>query len=261
MMGSMNNNTSTMDGKMTGQLVTRSRTLYTFAELTGEVRNRVIEAERQDEHRSMPEDVIRQDLEEHILVHLAGLTIDKAQLTTMRKEFMGELDVEWSLSHCQGDGVALYGRIYRTEAPHLTWADNVEYVRLVRNHYGQHYTHYNTFTIEFYNEDDDLLGSQVSDHLSLAVYLNEDGSFSYMGTSDTDNMSKEQYDAYNKMSNMSSFLRNLCRDLARVGYDAIDDFTSEERIVELLTEYDARKYDKNGNVVEFLWWAEDNWSC
>lgn len=203
----------------------------------------------------MPDDYVLQELEEHVLVHLAGLDRDSAQLTTMRKAFVGELRIEFSLSHCQGDGVALYGRIYRDEAPQLAWADNVEYLRLERNEYGRHYTHYNTFSIMFYDEDDNLLAEGYTDRTVL--FIDEDGKHTFMGTSWCENMSKTQYEAYNKMEDTVMTLRNLCRDLERVGYQSIDDYVSDERIVEILNEYDARKYDEHGNVVELLWWQDD----
>lgn len=241
---------------MTGKLVTRSRTLYTFEELSDDAKSRLIDATREEEHRSMPMEVVEYELVEYLLGAITNLSHDEVVTTSLHKHFTGEVNLEWSLSHCQGDGVALYGRIYRDDAPLLTWHDSVAYLRLVRNSYGQHYSHYNSFSVEFYNEDDDLLGQAHGD--TTTIFIDEHGQPSYMGLSErsVSDMNEVQQDMYVSMNETVGRLRRLCRKLAIVGYHAIDEFTSEERAIELLTEYNGRKYDEHGNVVELLWWED-----
>ncbi|MCB5366963.1 MULTISPECIES: hypothetical protein [Bacillati] len=85
-------------------------------------------------------------------------------------------DIEWSLSYCQGDGVAFYGSIQDidkvakrllSEADYklfnLIFNDHGLYIdcEIFRNSYGYHYSHYNTMEIELDHEDIDTIVYEV----------------------------------------------------------------------------------------------------
>ena len=106
------------------------------------------------------------------------------------------LEVHFSLSYCQGDGVALYGRLDRDEAPDLSWPEGASYAQLTRNQWSNHYSHYNSFNVEVFNAEDEEV--EVG-------YIEEQ-------------------------------LRDLCRQLARDGYNFIEGVSSEEAALEMLAE-------------------------
>jgi hypothetical protein len=77
--------------------------------------------------------------------------------------FYNDVQIEFSLGYCQGDGVAFYGEIYfskwlknhqdhftKKELKRLEWLNNVFGIEVstTRNSYGYHYSHYNTMDIE-----------------------------------------------------------------------------------------------------------------
>lgn len=109
-----------------------------------------------------------------------------------------DIEIAYSLSYCQGDGVALYGMIRRADAPDLTWPESAAYVTLTRNSYGHHYSHYNSFSVDVYDEE----GQIVADSDGTRI--------------------------------LETQLRDLCRDLERSGYKYIEAMTSREAAIEYL---------------------------
>jgi hypothetical protein len=106
-----------------------------------------------------------------------------------------DIELAFSLSYCQGDGVAIYGKINKDEAPSLTWPTGAHHVRLERSSISNHYSHWNSFNIEIYDENyDQLPGDKV----------------------------------------LNSQLRDLCRQLENYGYRYIEDQTSEQSAIEYL---------------------------
>jgi hypothetical protein len=77
------------------------------------------------------------------------------------------------------------------------------------------------------------------------------------GTSDKDNMTKDQLTMWQSMTDIMNDLRQLCVTSERVGYKVIENLTSQETVLEGI-KYDTmpRKYDANGEQVEPLWWEE-----
>jgi len=121
-----------------------------------------------------------------------------------------ELDLAYSLSYCQGDGVALYGRLYREQAPLLTWPDRVAYVDLVKNSWGYHYSHWNSFNVEASDEADepvDLAGTVIEQQL-----------------------------------------RDLCKDLERSGYKYMEGATNKEAAIEFIRDNYADDFLPNGRI-------------
>jgi hypothetical protein len=109
-----------------------------------------------------------------------------------------DIEIAYSLSYCQGDGVAIYGRISRADAPDLTWPNGADHVTLTRNSWGHHYSHWNTFNVEIY----DVEGEIVDDADGTRI--------------------------------LETQLRDLCRELERAGYKYIEGMTSREAAIEYL---------------------------
>ena len=121
-----------------------------------------------------------------------------------------ELDIQYSLSYCQGDGVALYGRLYREQAPALTWPDRVAYVDLVRNQWGYRYSHSNSFNVKASDEHDEpvnLAGTVIEQQL-----------------------------------------RDLCKDLERAGYKYMEAYTSRESAISYIADNYADDFLLTGRV-------------
>jgi len=109
-----------------------------------------------------------------------------------------DIEIAYSLSYCQGDGVAIYGMIRRADAPDLTWPEGAAYVTMTRNSWGHHYSHYNSFSVDVYDEE----GEIVDDSDGTRI--------------------------------LETQLRDLCRELERAGYKYIEGMTSREAAIEYL---------------------------
>jgi hypothetical protein len=109
-----------------------------------------------------------------------------------------DIEIAYSLSYCQGDGVAIYGMIRRADAPDLTWPEGAAYVTMTRNSWGHHYSHYNSFSVDVCDEE----GEIVDDSDGTRI--------------------------------IETQLRDLCRELERAGYKYIEGMTSREAAIEYL---------------------------
>jgi hypothetical protein len=148
---------------------------YSFDELEGEARAKAIEEMRNSLYEIVGEDELTEYLTDVTMEALGG-------------ESEG-VRVAYSLSYCQGDGVAIYGTIKREDAPDLSWPQGSTYVELTRNQWGIHYSHYNSFNVEAYDEE----GEVIEDSKILETQL-----------------------------------RDLCRELESKGYKYIEGSCSEE---------------------------------
>lgn len=132
-------------------------------------------------------------------------------LTGKLEEAIGgesELEIMYSLSYSQGDGVALYGRLYAKQCPNLTLPEGTHHIELVKNSWANHYSHYNTFNIEAYDVDYepiDLTGSVIETQL-----------------------------------------RDLCKELERVGYKYIELATNRESAISYLEENYGDEFSLDG---------------
>ena len=109
-----------------------------------------------------------------------------------------DIEIAYSLSYCQGDGVAIYGMLRRSDAPDLTWPEGAAYVTMTRNSYGHHYSHYNSFSIDICDEEGEIV------------------------------------DDFDGTGILETQLRDLCRELERAGYKYIEGMTSREAAIEYL---------------------------
>jgi hypothetical protein len=131
-------------------------------------------------------------------------------------EWAAAITLEWSLGDCQGDGVAIYGEIYNDYATQLTWGDAI-YAKLTRNNHGHRYSHYNCFDVELFDGDGDT--------------IDDNGV-------------------------MAGELRDICKKLERYGYAEIENFTSEQYVIELLNNNDTpRIFNADGTLAPSQFWA------
>lgn len=170
---------------------------YSFEELGKEAQDKAIEDTRSLLNEWVPEEYLTEELEYELDRQLGGSA--------------SSIELRYSLSYCQGDGVATYGTLKREEAPNLSWPDNVAYVELSRNSWSNHYSHYNTFNVEAFTEDDDRVEGKAVEVLE-------------------------------------GQLRDVCRDLARYGYDLIEKWTSEEAALTYIRETRGDDYLLDGRV-------------
>jgi len=105
-----------------------------------------------------------------------------------------DLKIYYSFSYSQGDGVAIEGRLSPADAPLLSWPEGAAYAHL--KHSG-HYYHYNSFSVNLESDEGDAIESPGSE-----IFTKQ--------------------------------LRDICKDMERIGYKAIEDQMSDESISEAI---------------------------
>lgn len=191
--------------------------VYQFSELSEEAKDRAINSFRESMDWSYESEVITEDFEYEL--GKLGLPTD---------------DIEWRLSHSQGDGVAFYGNVdMGVVARRLLEGESLKLYKLIeahdltisaklyRNSYGTFYSHYNTMNVEM---DTDDIHTIVED-----IY-------------DIESDSEDFQEKYEIVENLISELEEIISDdikdvsmeLERRGYDAIDYYNSDEAISETI---------------------------
>lgn len=172
---------------------------------------------------------------------------------------LGELnypteDLEWSLSHCQGDGVAFYGKIgfedmnaivNRLEGEEgcdidielyndLSINDFLIYGKIYRNSYGYHYSHYNTMIFELEHDDIDTIVEKL-----FALEYGQKGF-------------DEKYQLIEKLfenieQSVQDDIKNVSKKLEKQGYSQIEYVESDIAIIETI---EANDYEflSNGDI-------------
>jgi hypothetical protein len=154
---------------------------YSFTELDDKAKEGAITTMRESLYEVISEDDLTEYLTDKVVDAVGGESED--------------IKVAYSLSYCQGDGVAIYGTIKREDAPDLSWPEGASYVELSKNSWGHHYSHWNTFNVDIYDEEDEVIEDK---HI------------------------------------LETQLRDLCRQLERDGYKYIEGSTTEEVAIDQL---------------------------
>ncbi len=200
--------------------ITVTKTVYTLGELSDSARQTALEKMSS----FMYEWIDAYQTTEYLNGELAGILTGKWVGDISSRELTKKtgLTMEWSLSNCQGDGVAIYGTVYASDAPKLEWhgADNA---RLTRNSYATYYSHYNTFDVTVSGED-------------------EDGNYTTLSGDIAENITEQ--------------FRDICRKLSRWGYENIDSLTNETAIIEHLEMNDGRRFTEDGDFAPTSFWSE-----
>lgn len=176
---------------------------YSFSELNEEARDKAIADTRNRLLEWLREEEITDYLEGKLEEDLGSLP--------------EEITIAYSLSYCQGDGVALYGRIYRKEASDLAWPEGSLYVDLERNSWSNHYSHYNSFNVVVRDENDelvDLSGSAIEEQLRHLCRRLETLGYRYI-ENETSELSAIQYLNDQESEEEGAFLDDGTRDLPR----------------------------------------------
>ena len=200
--------------------VTVTETVFLLEELSDTAREKAIEKMRMALYDNVDSSQITDYLNGELYAALTGIydgEISKKELTKR----VG-LIVEWSLSHCQGDGVAIYGTLYKDDAPNVNW-HGADTAIFTRNSHGHHYSHENCMNISLFTADDD--GCSID--------------------ADTDTTEKfaEQF-------------RDLCRELARSGYAEIENLTNEQAVIDGLEWSEPRRFTIDGDIHLAKFWGE-----
>jgi len=200
--------------------VTVTETVFLLGELSDTAREKALEKMRMVLYNNIDSSQITDHLNGELYSALTG-TYDGE---ISKKELIKRvgLTIEWSLSHCQGDGVAIYGTLYSSNAPNVNW-HGASSATLTRNSHGNHYSHENCMTIALFGYDED--GYEI----------------------DTDNDTTELF---------AEQFRDLCRELARSGYAAIDDLTSEQEVIYHLEWSEPRRFTIDGDIHQTKWWGD-----
>jgi hypothetical protein len=194
--------------------ITVTRQVFALDELDDTARTAAIELLRNQNYENIPSEIISEIISGELVRLLTGDY--RGDIGAEYLANLTGLTLEWSLSDRQGDGVAIYGKIYNDYATQLTWG-NAVYAKLTRNSHGYHYSHRNCFTVELFDGDGDT--------------INDNGV-------------------------MANELGNICTKLERYGYAEIDNLTSESYVIELLNDNDTpRIFNADGTLAPSQFWA------
>lgn len=202
------------------QYITITRQVFTLDELSAAARSIAINKLREIAYETLPSEMVAESLNGELYGLITGQFLGDISDNELVKDI--GLKVEWSLSSCQGDGVAIYGTLDSGDATGLEWGDATKAI-LTRNHWGNHYTHGNCIDIALYRYDDE--GYEID-------------------ITDTDYFGDQIID--------------ICYKLERHGYMEIENWTSETTVVEMLNDlYDdtARRFNDDGTFAPSQFWA------
>ena len=129
--------------------ITVTRNVFTIRELPDKAG--ALEQVRTDLYDYIDSSQITDHLNGELYSALTG-TYD-GEISTKELTKRVGLTIEWSLSHCQGDGVAIYGTLNRDDAPNVDW-HGASTATFTRNSSGHHYSHENCMTVSLFSYDE-----------------------------------------------------------------------------------------------------------
>ena len=200
--------------------ITITRQVFTLDELSPTARDTAINKLREIAHETLPSSMVGESLNGELYGILTGNYLGDIHGNKLTKDI--GLSIEWSLSYCQGDGVAIYGTLNSDDATGLNWGDATTAI-LTRNHWGNHYTHGNCIDIVLIRYDDEGYEMNVADTVEFTDQI-----------------------------------KDICRKLERHGYAEIEHFTSETTVIEMLNDCyadTARRFNDDGTFAPSDFWA------
>jgi len=200
--------------------ITVTKTVFTLDELSDTARQNALAKMSDLMYGYIHSDEITEHLNGELVTILTGECVGDISSKELTK-CVG-LKIEWSLSHSQGDGVAIYGTLNSDDAPKLEWGNGTT-ATLTRNRLSNHYSHERCINVAVFRYDED--GYEI----------------------DSDCPENEQF---------ADQIRDICRQLARSGYDQIEALTSEEGIRGYLDGGDARRFTENGDFATADFWSD-----
>ena len=201
--------------------ITVTKTVFTLDELSDTARQYALEKMSAWMHECWLEsDQIAECLNGELFAMLTGNGVGEISNKELKKHT--GLEIEWSLNYCQGDGVAIYGTLNSDDAPKLEWGNGTTAL-LTRTSLSNHYSHAYTMNIAVFRYDED--GYEI----------------------DGDCPENEQF---------ADQIRDICRQLERIGYDQIKWITGEENIINYLDGDYPRRFTEDGHTASMEFWSE-----
>ena len=200
--------------------VTVTETVFVLGELSNTAREKAIEKMRGLLYEWLDSSQITDHLNGELYSALTG-THD-GEISTKELSKRVGLTIEWSLSHCQGDGVAIYGTLNFADAPNVNW-HGADAATFTRNSAGSHHSHEHCMTVELFSYDE--AGYEI----------------------DADKAATEM---------IAEQFRDLCRELARSGYAEIENLTNEQAVIDGLEWSEPRRFTENGDIHLAKYWGE-----
>ena len=200
--------------------ITITRQVFTLDELPPTAQENAINKLREIAHETLPSSMVGESLNGELYGILTGNYCGDIHGNKLTKDI--GLSIEWSLSYCQGDGVAIYGTLNSDDATGLNWGDATTAI-LTRNYWGNHYTHGNCIDIVLIRYDDEGNEMNVADTVEFTDQI-----------------------------------KDICRKLERHGYAEIENFTSETTVIEMLNDLHgdtARRFNDDGTFAPSDFWA------
>jgi hypothetical protein len=199
---------------------TVTKTVFTLDELSDTARQYALEKMSALLYDWIDPDQIAECLNGELLAMLTGECVGEISSKELTKRV--GLQIEWSLSNSQGDGVAIYGTLNSDDAPKLEWGNGTT-ATLTRNSLSNHYSHAYTMNVAVFRYDED--GYEI----------------------DSDCPENEQF---------ADQIRDICRQLEQTGYDQIKWLTCEETIREYLNNDYPRRFTENGEIDSIEFWSD-----
>lgn len=194
--------------------------LFTFNELSPEAQEKAIQHHR-----------------ENAYLDAESMTISEGFMEVLYDKGYPTDNLEWSLNHCQGDGVAFYGWVdikkvgnRLLEGRQLDLFNAIQDNQLsldaniARNTYGYHYSHWNTMRIEMDGDDIE----------TMIEYL-----YPEIDNGDSPEEFSKKYREIEELIEhlekaILSDVQSTSRELERSGYESFDYYYSDEYIKESL---------------------------
>jgi hypothetical protein len=200
--------------------ITVTRTVFTLDELSDTARQYALEKMSALLYDWIDASQITECLNGELLAMLTGECVGEISSKELTKRV--GLQIEWSLSNSQGDGVAIYGTLNSDDAPKLEWGNGTT-ATLTRNSLSNHYSHAYTMNVSVFRYDED--GYEI----------------------DSDCPENEQF---------TDQIRDICRQLEQIGYDQIKWLTCEETVREYLNNDYPRRFTENGEIDSIEFWSD-----
>jgi hypothetical protein len=212
----------------------REMTVFNYSELNAEAQEKARDEFRNNREYHYESEYIKENFEEYL-----------------RELGLPHEDVEFSLSYCQGDGVAFYGRVNTTadlldkldltddsrmfieQAQGSGWTIDAD---IVRNSWANRYAHWNTMNVETY----------VDDAASIAEDVFEDDLSEFEGGTDEYSEQLAHYVdlieiALDELETaLTQYVQDTSRELEAQGYAEYEYYDSDEYIAE---ELEANEYE------------------
>lgn len=220
--------------------VVRTRRVYKFDELGARGQSEALETVAKWLYDTLnPDDI-------HLAVQSAAAdTLSPGADDARTMALMEHLDVRWSLSNCQGDGVAFHGPLNRDDADAFAWPDEVTSVTFT--HSGR-YTHERSFDVTYHVANEDWADWDYAVSTGTSVILLD---FPHYNDDEARTTFRRQCELFDTQ------IRHACRAIRDKAYAWIDSQSDEDAARAYLRDTDQPyQFDANGFREPYYWWSD-----